>query len=70
MLMDPYPPIHVFQTHSLIHPLLESFSYIMHCLLLLKITSNVKVASIASVPAVCRNSFVILIKKEAVPILA
>lgn len=64
MLMDPCTPMQVFQAHSLIHPFLESFSYITHCLLLLKITSNVKVASIASVPAICRNSFVILIKRK------
>lgn len=53
-LMDSYLPVHVLQTHSFIHPHLEPFLDSKHYLLLLKITSNVNVASTASVPAICR----------------
>lgn len=55
MLMDSSLPTHILETHSFIHCHLESFSCIKHYILLLKITSNVKVAPIASAPAVRRN---------------
>lgn len=54
-LMDSSLSVHVLQIPSFSHPHWEPFLDIKHYLLLLKITSNVKVASTASVPAFCRN---------------